>query len=63
MILEIADCDRTSASLRLDDRRGPRELAAQARHAGRALRVFRTALVEEFEPYDERGRQLDALRE
>ena len=62
--LEIADCDRT---IRLDfdvDSEGYRENSLHKLDTLiAALRVFREALVKEFEPYAERARALEALKE
>jgi hypothetical protein len=62
--LEIADCSRT-VSLEFD----VDTLEARANSLHKldtllaALQIFRAALEEEFEPYDERQRQLKELRE
>jgi hypothetical protein len=62
--LEISDCSRP-VSLEFD----VDTLEAQANSLHKldtlvaALQVFRAALQDEFEPYDERERQLEALRE
>jgi hypothetical protein len=62
--LEIADCSRP-VSLEFD----VETLEARANSLHKldtliaALQVFRAAFEDEFEPYDERERQLEALRE
>ena len=62
MKLEISDCDRR-ISLRFDlDSEGYRENSLHKLDTlVAALRVFREALVKEFEPYDERARALREL--
>jgi hypothetical protein len=64
MILEMADCNRR-IQLEFD-------IETEAERANSlhkldtliaALRVFRQGLVDEFEPYDRRQRELDASRE
>ena len=64
MRLEISDCDRR-ISLRFDlDSEGYRENSLHKLDTlVAALRVFREALVQEFEPYDERARALRELKE
>ena len=64
MKLEISDCDRR-ISLRFDvDSEGYRENSLHKLDTLiAALRVFREALVKEFEPYDERARALRELKE
>lgn len=61
--LEIADCDEV-ISLEFDiDSEGYRENSLHKLDTLiAALRVFREALVEEFEPYDERARALAELQ-
>lgn len=64
MSLEIADC-RDRVDLRFDV--DSAEACANSLHKldtlAAALQVFRAALEQEFEPYELRERQLDALRE
>ena len=62
--LEISDCDRR-VSLGFDvDSEGYRENSLHKLDTlVAALRVFREALVKEFEPYDERARALEELKE
>ena len=64
MTLEIADCSEV-VSLEFDV--DALEARSNSLHKldtlAAALQVFRAALEREFEPYDERARQLDALRE
>ncbi len=64
MILELADC---SNWIRLDFDVDSEAGRANALHKIdtllAALRVFRQGLEDEFEPYDRRQRELDALRE
>jgi hypothetical protein len=64
MILELADCEDW---IRLEF-----DVYSEARRANSlhkldtliaALRVFRQGLVDEFEPYDRRQRELDASRD
>ena len=64
MILEIADCDDViSLTFDVD------KLEARANSLHKldtlvaAMGAFRAALIEEFEPYDDRERQLEALAE
>jgi len=59
--LEIADCNR-AISLEFDvDTVGRANSLHKLETLIAALQVFRAALVDEFEPYDERARQLEAL--
>jgi hypothetical protein len=62
--LEIADCNRP-VSLEFDV--DTLEARANSLHKldtlAAAIQVFRAALQHEFEPYDDRKRQLEALRE
>ena len=63
-ILEIADCeDRISLEFDVDTLEGRSNSLHKLDTLIAALQVFRAALEEEFEPYDERARQLDALTE
>ena len=64
MKLEISDCDRR-VSLGFDvDSVGYRENSLHKLDTLiAALRVFREALLKEFEPYDERARALEELKE
>jgi hypothetical protein len=62
--LEIADCDRrVSLAFDIDTLDGRSNSLHKLDTLLAALQVFRLALVEEFEPYDERQRQFDAQRE
>jgi len=62
MILEIADCDRTiGLAFDVDNDEGRGNSLHKLDTLVSALRVFRTALVEEFEPYDRRSRELEKL--
>ena len=64
MSLEIADCSRQVAlEFDVDTLEGRSNSLHKLDTLVAALQVFRAALEEEFEPYDERGRKLDALRE
>ena len=64
MTFEIADCNRT-ISLEFDV--DTPEYRANSLHKldtlAAALQVFRAAVVQEFEPYDQRARQLEAPRD
>lgn len=62
--LEIADCSRNvSLEFDVDTLEGRANSLHKLDTLIAALQIFRVALEQEFEPYDERGRQLDALRE
>ena len=64
MSLEIADCSRpVTLQFDVDTLEGRANSLHKLDTLVAALQVFRAALKEEFEPYDERARQLDALRE
>ncbi len=64
MSLEIADCSRhVSLQFDVDTLEGRSNSLHKLDTLVAALQIFRAALEEEFEPYDERARQLDALRE
>ena len=64
MSLEIADCSRhVSLEFDVDTLEGRSNSLHKLDTLIAALQVFRAALEEEFEPYDERARQLDALTE
>ena len=63
MTLEIADCEwRVSLAFDIDTLEGRANSLHKLDTLLAALQVFRLALEEEFEPYDERQQQLDALR-
>lgn len=62
MTLEIADCVQTiSLEFDLDTLEGRANSLHKLETLIAALQVFRAALEDEFEPYDERARQLEAL--
>ena len=64
MSLEIADCSRhVSLSFDVDTLEARVNSLHKLDTLAAALHVFRAALEREFEPYDERARQLEALRE
>ena len=64
MTLEIADCDDViELTLDVDTVEARVNSLHKLDTLAAALGIFRAALVEEFEPYDERERQLEALRE
>ena len=64
MSLEIADCSRqVSLSFDVDTLEGRVNSLHKLDTLVAALQVFRAAIEAEFEPYDERARQLDALCE
>jgi hypothetical protein len=64
MILELADCtDRIRLEFDVDSEAGRANSLHKLDTLLAALRVFRQGLVDEFEPYDRRQRELDALRE
>ncbi len=63
MFLEIADCDRRIAlSFDIDSGEGRDNSLHKLDTLASALRLFRESLVAEFEPYDERARELEAQR-
>ena len=63
MTLEIADCERrVSLEFDIDTLEGRANSLHKLDTLLAALQVFRLALEEEFEPYDEREQQLDARR-
>jgi hypothetical protein len=63
MTLEIADCDRrVTLSFDIDTDEGRENSVHKLDTLVSALRVFRQALVEEFEPYDRRARELEEQR-
>ena len=64
MSLEIADCrDRIELEFDVDTAESRANSLHKLDTLAAALGAFRAALEREFEPYDERQRQLDALRE
>jgi hypothetical protein len=64
MILELADCvDRIELEFDVDSEEARANSLHKVDTLLAALRVFRAGLVDEFEPYDRRQRELDALRE
>ena len=64
MTLEIADCDRrVSLEFDIDTLEGRANSMHKLDTLLSALQVFRAAIEAEYEPYDERQRQLDAQRE
>ena len=64
MILEIADCHRViDLSFDVDTADGRENSLHKLDTLTAALGAFRAALVEEFEPYDRRTQELEALRE
>jgi len=64
MVLEIADCDDTIAlEFDLDTPTGRENSLHKLDTLEIAIRVFRDALVAEFEPYDRREQTLEALRD
>jgi hypothetical protein len=63
MTLEIADCHRhVSLEFDIDTLDGRANSLHKLDTLLAALQVFRAAIELEFEPYDERQQQLDALR-
>jgi hypothetical protein len=63
MFLELADCnDRITLEFDLDSTAGRENSLHKLDTLLAALRVFREGLVEEFEPYDLRQREFEALR-
>jgi len=62
-ILEIADCeDRISLEFDVDSEAGRANSLHKLDPLIAALRVFRKGIVAEFEPYDQRERELDEQR-
>jgi hypothetical protein len=63
MSLEIADCEDTiELEFDVDTEAGRENSLHKLDTLVAALSAFRAALIEEFEPYDRRERQLDAVR-
>ena len=63
-VLEIADCSRTIAlEFDLDTPEGRENSLHKLDTLEIAIRVFRDALVAEFEPYDRREEVLESLRD
>ena len=64
MILEIADCnDRISLEFDVDSEAGRANSLHKLDTLLAALRVFREGVVAEFEPYDQRERELAEQRD
>jgi hypothetical protein len=64
MTLELADCDdRIQLYFDVDSEAGRANSLHKLDTLLAALRVFRQGLVDEFEPYDRRQREFDALRD
>jgi hypothetical protein len=64
MVLEIADCENTiGLAFDIDTAAGRENSLHKLDTLVTAFRVFREALEAEFEPYDTRARELEALRE
>jgi hypothetical protein len=64
MILELADCsDRIRLEFDVDSESGRANSLHKLETLLAALRVFRQGIEDEFEPYDRRQRELEALRE
>ena len=64
MILEMADCsDSIQLEFDIDSEAGRLNSLHKLDTLLAALRVFRQGIVDEFEPYDRRQRDLDALRD
>ena len=62
MILELADChDRIQLDFDVDSEAGRSNSLHKLDTLLAALRIFREGIVEEFEPYDRRQRELDEL--
>jgi hypothetical protein len=62
MILELADChDRIQLDFDIDSEAGRINSLHKLDTLLAALRIFRQGIVEEFEPYDRRQRELDEL--
>ena len=63
MVLEVADCYKTiSLAFDIDSGAGRENSLHKLETLVSALRLFREALVAEFEPYDGRKRQLESAR-
>ena len=63
-ILEVADCDRRiSLEFDIDTLEGRDNSLHKLDTLAAALGVFREALVAEFEPYDQRQRELESDRQ
>jgi hypothetical protein len=63
VVLEVADCrDRIELEFDLDSEAGRRNSLHKLDTLIAALRVFRTGLVEEFDEYDRRERELEETR-
>ena len=61
-VLEVADCNDTiGLTFDIDTAAGRENSLHKLDTLMAALNLFRAALVEEFEPYDHRERQLEAL--
>ena len=61
-VLEVADCnDMIGLTFDIDTAAGRENSLHKLDTLMAALNLFRAALVEEFEPYDHRERQLEAL--
>ena len=64
MILELSDCTNwIELAFDVDSKAGRANSLHKLDTLLAALRVFRQGLVDEFEPYDRRQRELDALRD
>ncbi len=64
MSFEIADCSRyVSLEFDVDSVEARSNSLHKLDTLVAALQVFRAAIEDEFEPYDERGRQPEALRD
>ena len=62
MILEIADCnDRIELEFDVDSEAGRINSLHKLDTLLAALRTFREGIVQEFEPFDRRQRELDEL--
>ena len=62
MVLELADChDRIQLEFDVDSEAGRANSLHKLDTLLAALRIFREGIVEEFEPYDRRQRELDEL--
>jgi hypothetical protein len=63
MILQIADCsDRIELEFDIDSEGGRANSLHKLDTLISALRVFRAGIVEEFDEYDRRERELEQLR-
>ena len=64
MVLEIADCsERIELEFDIDSSEGRANSLHKLDTLVSALRLFREAFVSEFEPYDRRERELEALKQ